>query len=32
MPQYLDHHLTIPAMPPEMVAFITQRLTRRGAA
>ena len=27
MPQYLDHHPTIPDMPPEMVAFITQRLT-----
>ena len=26
MPQYLDHHPTIPDMPPEMVAFITQRL------
>jgi hypothetical protein len=24
MPQYLDHHPTIPDMPPEMVAFITQ--------
>ena len=27
MPQYLDHHPTIPDMPPEMVAFIIQRLT-----
>ena len=27
MPHYLDHHPTIPDMPPEMVAFITQRLT-----
>jgi hypothetical protein len=26
MPQYLDHHPTIPDMPPEMVAFIIQRL------
>ena len=26
MPQYLDHHPTIPDMPPEIVAFITQRL------
>ena len=22
MPQYLDHHPTIPDLPPEMVAFI----------
>jgi hypothetical protein len=26
MPQFLDHHPTIPDLPPEMVAFITQRL------
>jgi len=24
MPQYLDHHPTIPDMPPETVAFITR--------
>jgi hypothetical protein len=27
MPQYLDHHPTIPDLPPETVAFITERLT-----
>ena len=27
MPRYLDHHPTIPDMPPELVACITQRLT-----
>ena len=27
MPQFLDHHPTIPDLPPEMVALITQRLT-----
>jgi hypothetical protein len=27
MPSYLDHHPTIPDMPPELVALITQRLT-----
>jgi hypothetical protein len=26
MPQYLDHHPTVPDMPPEMEAFIVQRL------
>jgi hypothetical protein len=27
MPQYLDHHPTVPNMPPELAAQITQRLT-----
>jgi hypothetical protein len=26
MPHYLDHHLTNPDMPPELVALIMQRL------
>ena len=26
MPVYLDHHPTIPDMPPELVTLITQRL------
>lgn len=30
MPQYLDHHPTVPNMPPELVAQITQRLVAPG--